>query len=64
MCRAMKEGRWVTRPPYGYKRAENETARIVPDEEKAEFVREAFRQAARTSLPLEQVRKGLWKKGA
>lgn len=53
----------MTRPPYGYKRAENETARIVPDEEEAEFVREAFRQAARTSLPLEQIRKGLWKKG-
>ncbi len=57
MRRAMREGRWVARPPVGYRRVRDADDRpyIAPDPEQAEIVAGAFELAADPSLPLAEV---------
>ncbi len=65
MRRAMREGRYCNVPPKGYARSYDESRKmlIVPSED-APFVREAFEMAAhRPDLPMEEIRRRLWKKG-
>jgi site-specific DNA recombinase len=64
MRRAMKEGRWTTTPPKGYKRTldDNGKSIIVPGDD-ADYVREAFRLAAHSDLAMEQIRKKLCGRG-
>ena len=64
MRRALREGRWVNRPPVGY-RAERDGRRkpiLVPDE-RAPLVREAFELVATGHLGCEEVRRRLVKRG-
>ena len=64
MRRALREGRWVNRPPVGY-RAERDGRRkpvLVPDE-RAPLVREAFELVAAGHLSCEEVRRRLVKRG-
>jgi site-specific DNA recombinase len=61
MRRAMKEGRWVTRPPFGYRRGVDDRGKpIIEPGDKASYVRQAFEMAARhTDVPLEELRRRL-----
>ncbi|MEM6782225.1 MAG: recombinase family protein [Bacteroidota bacterium] len=57
MRRAKLEGRWMGRAPAGYRNARDSagTAVIELDAEAAPLVREAFRLAADTDLPLDEI---------
>jgi len=61
----MREGRYCNRVPKGYCRTRDERDRavIVPDEEEAEHIRRAFELAARTDLPLEEIRRQVAENG-
>ena len=63
--RAQREGRWTTTSPKGYRRAHDDRDKsiLVPCEQTAPLVQEAFYLAATTRLPLEQIRKGLGSEG-
>ncbi|GIV03536.1 MAG: hypothetical protein KatS3mg015_2366 [Fimbriimonadales bacterium] len=65
MRQAMREGRYCNRVPKGYRRTRDEHDRtvIVPDEEEAAYIRRAFELAARTDLPLEEIRRRLVEDG-
>jgi site-specific DNA recombinase len=64
MRRAKKEGRWVSTAPRGYKNVRDEHNRpvIVPDEN-AKYVREGFEELAKGIYAVEEIWKGLTKKG-
>src|SRR5690606_15149134 len=64
MRRAMQEGRWMRQPPKGYLRSRDDQERylIVPGPD-ADFVREAFRLAADTDLPINVIARRLRKAG-
>src|SRR5690606_21243200 len=64
MRRAMREGRYVNVPPKGYARGTDAEGRylIVPGED-AGFVREAFRLADETDLPVNVIARRLRKAG-
>ena len=64
MRRAMREGRWMRQPPKGYLRSRDDQERylIVPGPD-ADFVREAFRLAADTDLPINVIARRLRKAG-
>src|SRR5690606_7406053 len=64
MRRAMQEGRWMHTPPKGYVRSRDAQERylIVPGPD-ADFVREAFRLAAETDLPINVIGRQLRKAG-
>ncbi|MFN3597282.1 MAG: recombinase family protein [Rubricoccaceae bacterium] len=64
MRRAMREGRYVNVPPKGYARGADAEGRylIVPGED-ADFVREAFRLADETDLPVNVIARRLRKAG-
>ena len=62
--RAMKEGRWTTRVPTGYKRSRDANDKpILLLDDNAELVREAFALAAQTLLPIAEIRRRLAEKG-
>ena len=64
MRQAMREGRWVSRPPKGYSREmrAGDKSILVPDDD-ARFVREAFEEMAKGVYAMEEVRRRLVKKG-
>jgi site-specific DNA recombinase len=57
MRRAMREGRWVSKPPVGYTRARDaeDRAIMVPHPEQAPLVAGAFELAADPALPIAEV---------
>ena len=63
MRRAMREGRWVSRPPKGYSREvqAGDKSILVPNED-AKYVREAFEEVAKGAYTMEEVRQRLTKK--
>src|SRR5690606_21617029 len=61
---AMREGRYVNVPPKGYRKGRDEHDRsLIQPNDDANHVREAFRLAADTELPLEVIRRRLAKAG-
>ena len=64
MSQAMREGRYCNRVPKGYRRDrdEHDLAVIVPDED-AQYILRGFEIAARTDLPLEEIRRRLAEDG-
>lgn len=64
MRRAMREGRYVHRPPFGYESSVDAKGKfiIVPDGD-ARFVREAFQELAKGISTVEEVRRKLSRKG-
>ena len=63
--RAMKDGRYVSAAPYGYRFEENENKRpiLVHNAQKAEFVKEAFEKFATGLYTKEELRRLLANKG-
>lgn len=57
MIRAAERGRWVHLAPPGYLNAKSPS--LVPDPERAPFIREAFDMAARGDLSREEIRRRL-----
>ena len=64
MRRARREGRWIARPPKGYKSVPDALGKplMVPNEDAA-LVREAFSEVAKSVYLLEEVRLRLRRKG-
>lgn len=64
MRRAMKEGRWVSSPPKGYKKGRDALDKpLMQPGEAAVFVHEAFTEIAKGCYTLDEVRLRLRKKG-
>ncbi|MCO6498076.1 MAG: recombinase family protein [Chitinophagaceae bacterium] len=64
MRRAMKEGRYVSTAPYGFKNSrDNFNKPIIVHSEMAAPIRKAFELMATGMYPIEVLRKKLWKEG-
>jgi DNA invertase Pin-like site-specific DNA recombinase len=64
MRRAMREGRYVSAPPKGYRRGLDAEGRyLIEPNGDAEHVREAFRLAAETDVPVNAIARRLRKAG-
>ncbi len=64
MRRAMREGRYVNRPPTGYSPDKDATGKyLIQPNDDAVFVREAFHEMAKGLFTAEEVRRKLIKKG-
>lgn len=65
MRRAMKEGYWVTTPPFGYSISSynGSTRKIIIPNEKSEVVKEMFREYSKGTYTVEELRIHFKKKG-
>ena len=64
MRRAMREGRYVSSPPKGYRRARDVHGRVtIEPGDDARFVRHAFREVAKGIHSAEEIRRKLLKQG-
>lgn len=62
--RALKEGRWCSRAPVGYRRDRDDRGKpIIVPSEKAELVHEAFDLVGSTDLPVSEIRLRMAKRG-